>query len=154
MYAIINIGSNLGNRRLNLSKAMAAVMHEFGDLEMSHTVETEPAGFESPHKFLNVCLMFQTDLEPRVLLEKLQQIEKTISPASHRTASGAYADRVIDIDIVALDDRVIDETGLKVPHPRLAERYFFLKPLEEIAPSWAHPLTGLTPAEMLAALPD
>lgn len=150
MYAIINIGSNLGNRRLNLSRAMGAIMREFGDLEMSHTVETEAYGYESDHKFLNVCLMFQTELTPRELLEHLQSIERAISPASHRKGDGSYADRIIDIDIIALEDLVIDEPGLQVPHPRLAERYFFLKPLEEIAPGWVHPLTGLTPAEMLA----
>lgn len=153
MYAIINIGSNLGNRRLNLSKAMAAVMREFGNLEMSHTVETEPHGFESPHKFLNVCLMFQTDLEPHALLQRLQAIEKGICPDSHRTAQGGYADRVIDIDLIAMDECVLDTPELRLPHPGLESRYFFLKPLEEIAPGWRHPVTGLSPAEMLAALP-
>lgn len=103
MYAIINIGSNLGNRRLNLSKAMAAVMREFGPIEMSHTVETAPHGFESPHKFLNVCLMFRTDLEPLPLLQRLQSIERSICSASHRTAQGEYADRVIDIDLIAVE---------------------------------------------------
>lgn len=153
MYAIINIGSNLGNRRLNLSKAMAAVMREFGNLEMSHTVETEPHGFDSPHKFLNVCIMFQTELEPSALLHVLQEIEKSICPDPHRTASGGYADRVIDIDLIAMDECVIDTPELKLPHPGLADRYFFLKPMEEIAPGWRHPVTGLSPGEMLAALP-
>jgi len=154
MYAIINIGSNLGNRRLNLSKAMAAVMREFGNLEMSHTVETEPQGFKGPNKFLNVCLMFQTDLGPLELLHRLQAMEKAICPDSHRDAAGGYADRVIDIDLIAMDECVMDTPELKLPHPGLPERYFFLKPLEEIAPGWRHPVTSLNPAEMLAALPE
>ena len=149
MYAIINIGSNLGDRRLNLSRALAAVMREFGDLEMSHTVETEAAGYESANKFLNVSLMFQTDLEPQALLERLQAIEKSINKTPHRHADGSYRDRELDIDIVALDDLVIDTPTLQVPHPRLAERPFFLTPLEEIAPAWTHPVTGLTATQML-----
>lgn len=128
---------------------MAAVMREFGDIEMSHTIETEAQGFESAHKFLNVCIMFQTDLEPTEVLHKLQEIEKGICPESHRDECGGYADRVIDIDLIAIDDAVVDTEELQLPHPRLAERLFFLKPLEEVAPGWRHPVTGLTATEML-----
>ncbi len=152
-YYIINIGSNLGDRRHNLSKAMAGVMRRYGNLDMSHVVETEPFGFRSANKFLNIGILFATDQEPLTVLEQMQQIEHEISPASHRNADGTYADRKIDIDIIAIDDMVIDTPELKVPHPHLSERDFFLVPMEEIAPSWRHPLTGLTATEMLAALP-
>ena len=144
----------MGHRRLNLSKAMAGVMREFGDIEMSHTIETAAHGYESEHKFLNVCIMFRTELEPAEVLHRLQAIEKSISPASHRTAEGGYADRVIDIDLIAIDDCVVDSEELQLPHPHLAEREFYLKPLEEIAPGWTHPLTGLTATDMLKALPS
>lgn len=154
MFAIVNIGSNLGNRSLNLSRAMAAIIARFGDIEMSHAVHSMPQGFDSPHEFLNVCIMFRTDLEPEALLRELQAIEKSISPAPHRDSRGAYADRLIDIDIVALDDRVIDTPELTVPHPRLPERRFFLEPLREVAPAWTHPVTRLTADQMLEALPD
>lgn len=153
MNVIVNIGSNLGNPRLNLSKAMAAIVNTYGDIEMSHVLESEPWGFESPRKFLNVCIMFATEQSPNEVRTTLRGIERKISPASHRNPDGSYADRIIDIDIVAIDDKVIDTPELTVPHPRLAGRYFFLKPLEEIAPGWRHPQTGLSPSEMLAALP-
>lgn len=152
-YYIINIGSNLGDRRLNLSRAMRAVGMEFGDFEMSHTVESAPAGFDSPHRFLNLSMLFQSDLEPMEVLGKLQEIEHNLSPESHRNPDGTYRDRIIDIDIVAIDDMTIDSPELKVPHPRLAERRFFLEPLKEIAPQWKHPATGLTARQMLALLP-
>ena len=152
-YYIINIGSNLGDRRLNLSRAMRAVGMEFGDFEMSHAVESEPAGFDSPHRFLNIAMLFRSDLEPEEVLAMLQSIEKSISPEAHRDADGAYRDRMIDIDIIAVDDRVIDTPTLQVPHPRLAERRFFLQPLMEIAPQWKHPVSGLTARQMLAKLP-
>lgn len=151
-YYLINIGSNLGDRRLNLSKAMAAVMRHFGQLEMSHVVETAPWGYESPNKFLNVGIMFRSELEPSEVLGVLQDIEQSISPSAHRAPDGGYADRVIDIDMIAADDIVIDTPTLTLPHPHLAEREFFLAPLEEIAPQWHHPVSGLTATEMIASL--
>lgn len=151
-FVLINIGSNLGNRRLNLSRAMRAVGVEFGDFEMSHVVESAPWGFDSTNSFLNVGMAFHTDLSPDEVLARLQEIERDISPASHRSASGGYTDRVIDIDIVAIDREIIESDILKVPHPHLADRRFFLEPLAELAPGWSHPVTGLTAAEMLASL--
>ena len=153
MNVIVNIGSNLGNTRLNLSRAMAAIVNRFGDIERSHAMDSEPWGFESPHRFLNVCIMFATDLAPAEVHEILRGIEADISPAAHRAPDGSYADRLIDIDIVAIDDMVIDTPELQVPHPRLPERDFFLKPLAEIAPGWRHPVNGMSPDEMLALLP-
>lgn len=152
-YYIINIGSNLGDRRLNLSRAMRAVGMEFGDFEMSHAVESNPVGFDSTHRFLNVAILFQSDLAPEKVLDRLQKIEQQLSPVPHRNTDGTYRDREIDIDIVAIDDQVIDTPRLTVPHPKLAERRFFLEPLKEIAPQWKHPVSGLTARQMLAMLP-
>lgn len=151
-FVLINIGSNLGDRRLNLSRAMRAVGKEFGPFEISHVVESDPWGFDSTNSFLNLGMMFRSDLAPEEILRRLQTIERSISPASHRQPDGTYADRVIDIDIVAIDDEMIDSEILKVPHPHLEERPFFLEPLAELAPSWQHPATGLTPYEMLNRL--
>lgn len=151
-FYLINLGSNLGDRRLNLSRAMRAVGAEFGDFEMSHVVESEPWGFDSTNSFLNVGMAFNSDLPPEEVLGRLQCVECSISPAPHRDASGGYADRVIDIDIVAVDREIIDTPSLRVPHPSLAERRFFLEPLAELAPGWTHPESGLTAAQMLARL--
>ncbi len=151
-FYLINLGSNLGDRRLNLSRAMRAVGAEFGDFEMSHVVESEPWGFDSTNSFLNVGMAFNSDLPPEEVLGRLQRVERSISPAPHRDASGGYADRVIDIDIVAVDREIIDTPSLRVPHPSLAERRFFLEPLAELAPGWTHPESGLTAAQMLARL--
>lgn len=151
-FYLINLGSNLGDRRLNLSRAMRAVGAEFGDFEMSHVVESEPWGFDSTNSFLNVGMAFNSDLPPEKVLGRLQRVERSISPAPHRDASGGYADRVIDIDIVAVDREIIDTPSLRVPHPSLAERRFFLEPLAELAPGWTHPESGLTAAQMLARL--
>lgn len=152
MHYFINIGTNLGNLRLNLSRALKEVAGEFGWFEVSHAVESEPWGFESGHRFMNIGAVFVSADEPQVVLEKLQAIERKIDPTPHRDADGNYVDRVVDIDIVAVDELVVDEPGLKVPHPCLAQRKFFLAPMVELAPVWRHPVNGLTPAEMLEAL--
>lgn len=158
----INIGSNTGNRRMNVAKAVSAVGDIFGDrsgnpltdCHTSHIIETEPWGFKSKNAFLNIGMCFESELLPEEVLIRLQEIEKLIDGAPHRYADGSYRDRAIDIDLVAVDDLTIDTDNLKVPHPHLAEREFFLRPLHELAPGWRHPATGLTPAEMLAALED
>lgn len=156
----INIGSNKGQRRLNIARAVSAVGDVFGDrsgnlmtdCHTSHIVETPAQGFESRNDFLNIGMCFQSELAPEEVLRKLQEIEKLIDGTSHRNPDGTYRDRVIDIDIVAVDDMVIDSDELGIPHPRLAERDFYLRPLTELAPAWRHPATGLTASEMLAAL--
>ena len=86
------------------------------------------------------------------ILEIVKGVEKSISPESHRDSKGHYADRHIDIDILAIDDMVIDAPELKVPHPMMARRSFVLEPMCELVPAWKHPVSGKTPAEMLADL--
>lgn len=151
-YVLINIGSNLGDRRLNLSRAMRKIGERFGDFEISHVVESEPWGFDSTHSFLNLGMSFHTSLVPAEILNQLQEIERSISDGSHRTSDGGYADREIDIDIIAIDREIIDTPELKVPHPKMAERLFVLEPMAELAPGWSHPVSGLTPFEMIMAL--
>lgn len=150
MHYFINIGSNLGDRRRNLSRAVAAIEKEFGYFELSHTVESEPWGYASLNPYLNVGMMFISELEPVEVLRRLQTIEAGLNASPHRTAEGGYADREVDIDIIAVDDLMVDTPELTVPHPRMAERRFVLEPLAELAPFWVHPRLGLTPAQLLS----
>ena len=149
MVVFLNIGSNLGSRRLNLSRAVRAIEKEFGYFEISHTVESEPVGFESENRFLNVGLMVHSDLPPEQILEKLQAIEKEISPEAHRDEQGNYIDREIDIDIIAIDEMVVRSESLTLPHPRMHERSFVLEPMAELAPGWVHPIFKKNPRQML-----
>lgn len=142
MRYYINIGSNIGNRRLNISRAIAAVEKRYGYFELSKAVESEPWGFDSTNSFLNVGMMFETDSEPLDVLHSLQEIESAISPDPHRNPDGSYADRKLDIDIMAIrgdeNDGMpgeaveIDTDELKVPHPHLFDRPFFIGPLREL----------------------
>lgn len=132
MVYYINIGSNLGNRLMNLTRAVAAIEKRFGWFELSHHIESEPWGFNSKNKFLNVGMAFISDLQPLEVLHILQEVEASINPSSHRNADGSYKDRVIDIDIMAVDGVEMSTPELTLPHPHLEERPFFLEPYNEL----------------------
>lgn len=132
MVYYINIGSNLGNRLMNLTRAVSAIEKRFGWFELSHHIESEPWGFNSKNKFLNVGMAFISELHPLEVLHILQEVEASINPSSHRNADGSYKDRVIDIDIMAVDGVEMSTPELTLPHPHLEERPFFLEPYNEL----------------------
>lgn len=130
----INIGSNLGDRRANLSRALEGVAERYGLLAVSAVVESEPWGFESEHGFLNICAAFDSgERTPLQVLDDMQAVERSISPASHRNPDGSYADRLIDIDIVHIEGVRMRTARLTLPHPHLQDRDFFLLPFREVA---------------------
>lgn len=153
MHYFLNIGSNLGNRRLNISRALRALEAHYGWFETSAMMESAPWGFVSPNRFANIAVMIVTDESPRKVLEVIHGIEDKLNSSPHRGSNGGYNDREVDIDIMAADEETINEEGLRIPHEHLAERDFFLKPFNELAPLWKHPATGLTCSQMLSVLP-
>ncbi|MDE5568610.1 MAG: 2-amino-4-hydroxy-6-hydroxymethyldihydropteridine diphosphokinase [Muribaculaceae bacterium] len=155
----INIGSNTGDRAAQIERAVAALCERLdpscrAEIRLAPIEESEPWGFESANKFLNLGLMVDMpgDVEPFAVLDVLQTVENDISDAPHRNADGSYADRPIDIDLIAIDDRVIDTPHLQLPHPRMHLRDFILRPVAALDPSWRHPLTGMTTGQMLSEL--
>ncbi len=152
MTYYLNIGSNTGDRRDNLYRAVVALAAGAGGCAVSAIVESEPWGFESEHRFLNLGVSLDSDLSPQAMLERIHEIERRLGSGAHRDSRGGYIDRLVDIDIVAVDDQVIDTPALQVPHAHLAERDFFLRPMMQLAPDWRHPVTGLTAGEMLSRL--
>lgn len=130
----LGLGSNLGNRKAILNDTIALINERVGEVvRQSSFLETEPWGFESPNQFLNACLCVNTELAPRQLLETTQAVEKEMGRA-HKTINRKYQDRIIDIDILMIDDLKIDEPDFKVPHPLMKERDFVMIPLKEILP--------------------
>ena len=152
MIYYLNIGSNIGDRRDNLYRAVVALAAGTGGCAVSSIVESEPWGFESENSFMNLGVSLSSTMEPQEMLDRIHDIEQRLGSASHRDADGGYIDRLVDIDIVAIDDLVIDTPTLQVPHPHLPERDFFLKPMAQLAPDWRHPVTGLTASQMLEKL--
>ena len=135
----VNIGSNLGERETLIRKAINEISNRFGYCCISGLVESEPWGYDSTNPFLNIGIAFKSDLHPELILDILQEIEKKISEKSHRDKEGNYADREIDIDIMAIGERRYKSERLQIPHIHLLERDFFIKPLKELAPNWRYP---------------
>lgn len=140
MLAHINIGSNIGDSRSVIERAVADIFNmSEGVARRSDYVESEPWGFSSPNRFLNIGVEIETSSSPEELLARLQEIEKSISPASHRNPDGSYRDRLIDIDLIFMADA--DGTllhhsspSLVLPHPRAVERQFVMLPILQLHP--------------------
>ena len=138
----INIGSNLGDRKGAIQKALHRIGDYFGYYCISEIVESEPWGFDSTNSFMNIGVAFKTSLSPEEVLDILQQIEKEISTVSHRDEFGNYKDREIDIDIMAIEGVRMTSERLSLPHPHLHERPFFIGPLKELTVANVNPQKG------------
>ena len=101
------------------------------DWRQSALYETKPWGYSSPNDYINACVLVLTTMAPRQVLEATQRIEREMG-RTMKSVDGEYQDRIIDIDILMIDDLVIDEPDFKVPHPLMEERDFVMKPLKEI----------------------
>ncbi len=144
------LGSNVGDRHEALRKAVDALSAYVEIQSVSPVYETAPAYVTDQPVFLNAVLVGKTKLEPLSLLWKVKDIEKDVG----RLPTYRYGPRVIDIDIIFYGDKLLKTDELTVPHARLEERDFVLRPLCDIAPEWKHPQSGKTVTEMLALLPD
>ena len=135
----LSLGANLGNRQDNLQRAIALLARHVGTVVRQSSIhESEPWGFQSPHRFLNMCVCIETRLRPSQVLHRTQHIEHCIGKrhvhATLRPADGSpvYKDRPIDIDILLYDERRVHTSYLVIPHPRMHERPFVMIPLNEI----------------------
>lgn len=133
----LGLGSNMGDRAANLTKAIALINRNVGKIvKQSHVYETEPWGNPHQDMFLNQVLMLNTSLEPREMLDVLNKIERELG----RERKEKWGPRPIDIDILFYGKRLIRDKGLEIPHPELHKRSFVLVPLMEIAPELEHPV--------------
>ena len=144
----LSVGSNLGDRATNLRTAVAQLEAAGRLLAVSAIYETQPVDVPNQPWFLNCVAAIKTEKTPGELLQLALQVEATMGRVRMRD-KGA---RKIDIDIVLFGDRVVNEPGLRIPHPAMHHRRFVLEPLVEIAPEARHPELGKTARELLAAL--
>jgi 2-amino-4-hydroxy-6-hydroxymethyldihydropteridine diphosphokinase len=151
MDAYIALGSNIGDRELNLLRGVAEVgrLPESRVTALSSFYETSPVGTVAQDPFYNAVLRLSTRLDARSLLTHLLRIE---DETFRRVRTVQQGPRRMDLDLLLYGNDAINETDLVIPHPRLAERRFVLQPLCEIAPDLQHPLTGTSICELLASL--
>jgi 2-amino-4-hydroxy-6-hydroxymethyldihydropteridine diphosphokinase len=146
------LGSNLGNRTENLKQAEARIAEHVGSIiSVSSVYETEPWGFKSESKFLNMVLCVKTELSPSGLLGRILMIESQLGRIRSETQ---YKSRNIDIDIILYNDDIVKEPALEIPHPRMHERRFALVPMVEIAPDLIHPVLKKTMRSILKSCLD
>ena len=150
---LVALGSNMPSRAgppAETLKAALAALAAAGVkiLSVSSFYETAAWPDSADPPFTNAAASIQTSLQPFAFLELLHAIETAFG----RVRSRPNAARTLDLDLLAHGGTIVDGPGLVLPHPRMAQRRFVLAPLAEIASAWRHPVTGLTPGQMLAAL--
>jgi len=147
--AYLALGTNLGDRRSNLQEALRRLARIARLEQASSIYETEPVGFKEQPEFWNMVVRVATDLPARMLMDELLAIESAMG----RERTFRNAPRLVDIDILLYDDVVMSDAELQIPHARMNQRAFVLRPLVEIAPELAHPVTGRSFADYLRAAP-
>lgn len=144
----LGLGSNLGDRKKNITDATMICGSLIGTLEnLSSLYETEPWGFSSPNLFMNAVICIETDKDPELCLAMIKAIEREMGRVCLQKER--YEDRIIDIDILFYGNQIVRTETLSIPHPHIEKRKFVLEPLAEIAPELIHPLTEMTVREML-----
>lgn len=152
---LIALGANLPSRYGRPEDTLEAAKAELARrrasiLKSSDVILTDPVPAADQPKYRNAVISVATDLPPRELFRLLKAIEADFG----RTDSMRNAARVLDLDLIAYGERVINEADLVVPHPRMHLRAFVLEPLCEIAPSWMHPVLKKTALELFHSLPE
>jgi GTP cyclohydrolase-4 len=146
--AYLCLGSNLGKREENLRQALTSLSLKVNLDKVSSIYETEPVGYKEQPLFLNLVCRITTNLLPEELLHLAKEIETTIG----RVPSFPNAPRIIDIDILFYDNKIMETQNLTIPHPRLKDRAFVLIPLAEIAPDLVHPKLGKSITQLANAV--
>ena len=148
VFVAISVGSNLGDRRAHLDYAVVRLTQILEAVQVSKVIETDPVGVDTQPQFLNAAIFGRFSGTPRDLLDSLLHIEQ--ERGRERLFPGVA--RTLDLDLVLFGDKVLDEPGLTIPHPRFRERAFVLEPLSEIAPELTDPVTGRTIRDLLEEL--
>jgi 2-amino-4-hydroxy-6-hydroxymethyldihydropteridine diphosphokinase len=150
MRAAIGLGSNLGNPRRNVRRAIQALTEAGSVVAASRLYASKPWGKTGQPDFCNAVVLIDTDQAPGELLATLKRLERRLG----RTPGERWGPRVIDLDILTYGDQVIEEPDLQIPHPRLHERAFALVPLAEVDPRFEAAVAALPPGESVALMSE
>mgnify|MGYP001507533588 FL=1 len=148
--AYLGLGSNIGNRELQLNEAIK-ILHDYQGIQVtqvSHIYETEPVGYTNQPKFLNLCIEIETELNPQSLLKCCLTTEQQL----HRKREIRWGPRTLDIDILLLDNQIIEQDNLSVTNHIMKERSFVLIPLNDIATNQIEPISNKSIGQLV--VPD
>ncbi len=149
---LISLGSNKGERKENLEKAIVQIKTQLGNvIAISPIYESPSWGYED-EPYLNNAICLVTDIPPILLIEALLLIENSLGRL--RTKNTSYQAREIDLDIILIEGLVIEHPKLQVPHPRMNMRKFVLQPLVDIAPKWVHEKEHCSLSDLLLKCED
>jgi len=144
----ISIGSNIGDRVVNFRNAIDRLSVWAKIITISSFYETEPWGYSDDKYYLNAVFKIETSLSPYELLHKLKIVEQEMGRRK-KPDNVIYQARIIDLDILFFDDIIINDTDLIIPHPKIYNRKYVLKPFLEINPDFICPLTKKTLVNIL-----
>ncbi len=149
---VIGMGGNLGEPRENMRKALELLAEEFSLIKKSSLYRTAAVGGPpgQPDCYNAVAMVDTNEAPPEEILKALHAIERRLG----RIREEKWGPRIIDLDIIDHGGAIVEEGELILPHPMMQSRAFVLAPLNEIAPDWKHPVSGLTPGRMLENLPE
>lgn len=149
MKVYLGLGTNLGDKGLNLHVAVEKINERIGKVtSLSAFYVTAPWGFSSENSFLNAACCVESGLSPFDILKETQAIERELGRMK-KSVGGNYSDRLIDIDLLLYGDLILHTPELELPHPLMTERRFVMEPLVEIAPEVVHPVLGKRLGELL-----
>lgn len=146
----ISLGSNIGDKKSNLQKAIALISIKCEVVAQSSLYETAPWGNINQDNFVNQVIYLKTLYSPKNLMTFLLAVESEMG----RIREDKWGPRTIDLDILFYDDVIIDEEKLKVPHPQISARKFILTPMAELSQSLIHPVLNKTINSLLAECSD
>jgi 2-amino-4-hydroxy-6-hydroxymethyldihydropteridine diphosphokinase len=149
----LGLGSNLGNRLQNIYRAYSLIEFYLGKIIKKSSIwESEPWGFKSSNMFYNsVCCIDNNFNSVRNILTLTLKIEKEMGRIK---SCVEYEDRIIDIDIIAIDNKIVNTDDIQIPHPKMHLRRFVLLPFYEIEQNWKHPIFNKTIIELINDCPD
>lgn len=149
---VLSIGSNKGNKLENIKKCIELIHKKIAVvIRVSQVYETPSWGFEST-TFYNCALLIHTEKTPEKILKEALSLEKELGRV--RSDSVEYQDREIDIDIITVDEKIIKTETLEIPHPRMQDRLFVLKPLEDLQTDFVHPVLKKNLKELIRNCSD
>jgi 2-amino-4-hydroxy-6-hydroxymethyldihydropteridine diphosphokinase len=145
----LGLGSNLGDRRLNLQQAVQLLGETMKVERLSSVYDTTPMLVVDQPRFLNLVCLVTTELSPEEVLLRVKTIEHKLG----RVAGPRFGPRLIDIDLLLYDELILESPSLTLPHPRMPQRAFVLLPLSELVPTLRHPVLHTEIAALAQAVP-